>query len=492
MALRDYIDILRRRWLAGLAVALTVLAATAGITLLMPEKYTATTRLFFAVQGTESVTDLAQGSTFAEKQITSYAQVATSPLVLDPVIDGLHLDLSPADLAKSVSAVVPTDTVILEVSVVDEDPAQATAIANAIGTELARVVSQLSPEQQGGGQAVKATILQPAVVPVAPSSPDIARNLALGLVLALLLGVFAAFLRNVLDTKIRSDADLRSVTDAPLLGSIAFDESVPTHPVVVAEEPLSAPSEAVRRLRTNLQFVGAPGQSKKVVITSSVPGEGKTTTSINLAVSLADAGAKVILVDADLRRPAVAEYMGLEGAAGLTTVLIGKVELADVIQPWRSSGLDILPSGQVPPNPSELLGSPAMAVLLDQLGESYDVVLLDSAPLLPVTDAAILTKLAGGALVVVGADRIHRRQLEDALEALATAGAEVHGLALNKVAKRDTQPYAYHGGYYRASASDRATDSAGDSRPSEAADQSDATYAASEESSAVTVGRGGR
>jgi capsular exopolysaccharide synthesis family protein len=450
--LRDYLDVLRRRWITAVVVALTVLAATSAITLLMPEKYTATTRLFFAVQGTESVTDLAQGSTFAEKQITSYAEVATSPIVLDPVIDQLHLTVSSVDLAKSVAATVPTDTVILDVSVTDPDPQQATAIANAIGTQLAQVVGELSPERTNGTQAVKATILKPAVVPPFPSSPNVLRNLAVGAALALVLGLAAALLRNVLDTKIRSDDDLRALTDSPVLGTIALDEVVSAHPVVVADEPLSGPSEAVRRLRTNLQFVGAPNASKKVVITSSVPGEGKTTTSINLAVALADAGLRVILVDADLRRPSVAENMGLEGAAGLTTVLIGRAELADVIQPWRSSRLDILPSGQVPPNPSELLGSTAMDVLLEQLGETYDVVLLDSPPLLPVTDATILTKLAGGALVVVGADRIHRRQLEDSLDTLATAGAETYGLVLNKVAKRDAQPYAYHGAYYRASA----------------------------------------
>ena len=187
----------------------------------------------------------------------------------------------------------------------------------------------------------------------------------------------------MLDTKIRNDDDLRSITASPVLGSIAFDETVPSHPIVIADEPHSAPAEAVRRLRTNLQFVGAASESKSLVITSSVPGEGKTTTSINLAVALADAGNRVVLVDADLRRPSVAEYMGLEGAAGLTTVLIGRAGVADVIQPWRSSGLDVLPSGQVPPNPSELLGSSAMRVLLEQLSESYDVVLLDSPPLLP-------------------------------------------------------------------------------------------------------------
>jgi capsular exopolysaccharide synthesis family protein len=226
---------------------------------------------------------------------------------------------------------------------------------------------------------------------------------------------------------------------------------------MVAEQPLGAPAEAIRRLRTNLQFVGAGTQSKSLVVTSSVPGEGKSTTAINLAVSLADAGSRVILVDADLRRPSVADYLGVEGRAGLTTVLIGRADLEDVIQPWRDSGLHILPSGQVPPNPSELLGSTVMVDLLAKLEADYDVVLLDTPPLLPVTDATILTKLVGGAVVVVGADRIHKAQLAEALETLEIAGAQLHGLVLNKIARRDANPYVYENGYYSSKVEDAPT-----------------------------------
>jgi capsular exopolysaccharide synthesis family protein len=431
------------------AVALAVLAAVAGVTLAMTPQYTAATRLFFAVEGTESVTDLAQGSTFAEKQMTSYVEVASSPLVLEPVIRQLGLLTSPTELAPSVAASVPTGTVILQVAVTRADREEAAAIANAIGAELSTVVvSGLSPERGDGKSTVKATVLTPALTPGAPSSPNLALNLGIGLALGLFLGVTVALLSEVLNTKIRGDADVRALTDGPLLGAIAFDDAVPTHPVMVADQPLSAPSEAIRRLRTNLQFVGAGSGSKSVVITSSIPGEGKSTTAINLAVSLADAGSRVVLVDADLRRPSVAEYLGLEGRAGLTSVLIGRADVEDVIQPWRDSGLDVLPSGQVPPNPSELLGSPAMVELVAKLEASYDVVLLDTPPLLPVTDATILTKLVGGALVVVGADRIHRAQLAESLETLETADARLHGLVLNKIARRDARPYVYENGYY--------------------------------------------
>ena len=448
MELRAYLNILRRRWLMVALVALSALALAAVVTLLMTPRYTATTRLFFGVEGTGSAADLAQGSTFAEKQMTSYAEVATSPLVLGSVIERLDLAVGPADLADKITASVPSDTVILEVSVSDTDPGRAAQIANAVGAELSDVAASLSPERADGTQALRATVLAPAVVPGGPSSPNVPRNLGLGLLVGLLLGVGLAILQQLMNTKIRNDQDVRALSDSPILGAIAFDQDVPSHPVMVAEQPLGAPAEAIRRLRTNLQFVGAGTQSKSLVVTSSVPGEGKSTTAINLAVSLADAGSRVILVDADLRRPSVADYLGLEGRAGLTTVLIGRADLEDVIQPWRDSGLHILPSGQVPPNPSELLGSTVMVDLLAKLESDYDVVLLDTPPLLPVTDATILTKLVGGAIVVVGADRIHKAQLAEALETLEIAGAQLHGLVLNKIARRDANPYVYENGYY--------------------------------------------
>ena len=441
MELGDYLDILRRRWLGVLIIALTVLALASAVTLLMPKKYTATTRLFIAVAG-ESVSDLAQGSNFAEKQMSSYAEVATSPHVLEPVIGLLGLRTNPKELAKSVEATVPVDTVILEIAATDRDPAQAAQIANAVGLQLAKAAADLSPQR-----AVQATTIAPAQVPEDASSPNIPLNLAIGVIVGLLLGLGVAVLRHVLDTKVRNENDVRGMTDSPILGVVAYDQEVSSHPVILRDQPLAAPSEAIRRLRTNLQFVDLVNRPKSIVISSSIPGEGKSTIAMNLAVSLADTGSRVILVDADLRRPSIAEYAGVEGQVGLTTVLIGRAEVEHVVQPLGRTGLDLLPAGQVPPNPSELLGSTAMAALLEQLSDSYDMVLLDSPPLLPVTDAVVLSLLAGGALVVVGADRIHRPQLQQSLESLETAGAHLFGVVMNKIARREAAAYAYGSAY---------------------------------------------
>ena len=289
MALHEYLEVLRRRWISVAIVALTAIALAAAVTLAMTTQYTATTRLFFAVEGSETVTDLAQGSSFAEKQMTSYAEVATSPLVLNPVIDRLNLETRAADLARSVTATIPPETVILEISAVDPDPNRAAAIANAIGTEVAQVAGELSPDRADGSKAVEATTLAAALVPTDPSSPRVLRNLALGALLGLLLGLGAALLRNVLDSKVRSELDVRAVTESPLLGVIGQDDKVPAHPIILRDEPLSAAAEAVRRLRTNLKFTDLGDRPRSIVITSAIPGEGKSTTALNLAVALADA-----------------------------------------------------------------------------------------------------------------------------------------------------------------------------------------------------------
>jgi succinoglycan biosynthesis transport protein ExoP len=444
--LGEYLDILRRRWLGVLIIALTTLALASAVTLAMPKKYTATTRLFIAV-ASDSVTDLAQGSNFAAKQMSSYAEVTRSPRVLTPVIEQLGLQVTPEELAESVEATVPVaDTVILEIAATDTDATRAAQIANAVGQQLAKAAGDLS-QRPDGTKAVQASTIAEAQVPEEASSPKIPQNLGIGLIVGLLLGLGLAVLRHVLDTKIRNENDVRALTDSPILGVVAYDQEVSSHPVILREQPLAAPSEAVRRLRTNLQFIDVANRPKSIVISSSIPGEGKSTIAINLAVSLADTGARVILVDADLRQPSIAEYADIEGGVGLTTVLIGRVEVEDVIQPFAATGLDLLPAGQIPPNPSELLGSTAMADLLERLSASYDMVLLDSPPLLPVTDAVVLSKLAGGALVVVGADRIHRPQLQQSMESLETAGSHLFGIVMNKIARRDAAAYGYGSGY---------------------------------------------
>ena len=450
--LQDYLRIIRRSWVLLLVITLVAVGAATAYSLLKTPEYEATTKVFVSTQSATSVGDLAQGNTFTQQVVQSYTDIVTTPIVLDPVIDDLGLKTTNAALAKQVTANAALNTVVIEITVTDMSPAASADIANEVASSLAKVVrDDLAPSTTGTAAPVKVTVVQPASVPLAASSPNIPLNIALGLLVGLALGVGFAVLRSVLDTRIRGIHDVETVTTAPVLGGIAFDQKATKRPLIVQDDPRSPRAESFRSLRTNLQFLDFDGRARSFVVTSAIQGEGKTTTVANLAIALADAGARVVIIDADMRRPQLAETMGIEGAVGLSDVLIGKVSLAEALQPWGSEGrLHILPAGQIPPNPSELLGSQWATDMIDSLTETFDVVLIDAPPLLPVSDAAILSKRTGGAIVVVAAGRTRRAQLAGAIDALDAIGGDVLGVVVTMLPTKGPDAYGYgagHAGY---------------------------------------------
>lgn len=447
MELQDYLRTVRTSWRL---IAVTVLVATAvaaGLSFSATPTYRATTQLFVSVRTSDSTADLLQGSSFSQRQVKSYAAMVSTPVVLQPVVDQLGLDRTAGELAHEVSASSPADTVLIDISVTDPDPGLAAATADATAASFAVVVADLEAPADGSGSPVKVSVVRPAATPSAPTAPDHRLDLALGLLAGAVLGFGGALLRRALDTRVRDAKDIAALTPASVIGSIPEDPHGSDRPLIVQSDPHSQRAEAYRRLRTNLQFLRLDGGARTIVLTSTVPDEGKSTSAANLAIALADAGTRVVIVDADLRRPSIARYLGLEGAVGLTTVLIGQATLEDVVQPWGNGFLDVLPAGQVPPNPSEILGSAAMGELLAELARRYDVVLLDSPPLLPVTDAAVLSTQASGTLLVVGADRVHRRQLAEAVGALEAVRSRLLGVVLNRVPRTGPDGYGGYGAY---------------------------------------------
>ena len=444
MELHEYVAILRKRWVSILLITALAVACAMTATLLATPTYQANSQVFVSVSSGGSTSDLLQGASFSQDRVTSYTAMVTSPRVLIPVIARLGLHTTPDQLAASITADSPLNTVLIDITVTNTSPKMASDVANATAESLGTQVTALEKPAGAQPSPVRVSTLRTATMPTAPATPKAETNLALGLLLGLLLGGALAVLREVLDTKVRSETDVQKVTDVSVIARIGYDEDAPKHPLIVQSSPHSHRSEAFRRLRTNLQFLDIADRPKTIVVTSSLPGEGKTTTAINLAITLADAGSRVALVDADLRRPSIAEYMGLESEVGLTTVLIGQADLQDAIQPWGDRNLHVLTSGEVPPNPSELLGSRSMANLLEQLSSQYDMVLIDTPPLLPVTDAAILAKITGGALVLAAADSLHRQQLADGLGSLEDVGARVLGVVLNRLAHKQTDAYSYY------------------------------------------------
>lgn len=442
MDLRDYLRILRKRWMVIVAFVLISVAAAATVSLLVTPKYEATTQVFVFVQSSGNAADLSQGNVFAQGQVKSYADAVNTPRVLDSVIKQLGLKESATELAQSVTATAALDTVNVTITVDSPSAVASASIANAVTASFQRVVADITKPSSGSSQ-VSVSVLQPATVPTAPVSPKLGLNLILGVLVGLVLGLGVALLIQVLDTRVRGEHDVEEITRTPIIGGIAFDPNATVRPLIVQDSPHSARAEAFRTLRTNLQFLDVEPGAKSFVITSSIPSEGKTTTAANLAIALADSGASVVIMDADLRRPKLAEYMGLEGAIGLTDVLISRTKLEDALQPWGRSNLSVLPAGSIPPNPSELLGSRAMANLLSSLESTFDVVLLDLPPLLPVTDAALVSKFTRGALVIVSAGRTNKGELAAALATLEHVGAPVAGIILTMLPTKGPDAYGY-------------------------------------------------
>lgn len=447
MELKDYIRILRRNWpVVATCVLLGVLGAGLASILVTP-RYVSETKLFVALQNSDSVSELQQGNVFTQARVQSYVKTVTTPTVLQPVIDDLGLATSPASLAQRVVANSDANTVLINISVTDESPVNAAAIAQAISTSLVTAVDALERPASGEASPVRLSIVTPASAPTSPSSPNTRVNILVGLFAGLVLGLGAAILRSVIDTRVRGVEDLRRISGASVLGAITFDNDAKKKPLLTQTSRQSPRAESFRQLRTNLQFAHVSHKSKTVLVTSSLPGEGKSTTATNLAIAMAESGQTVVLVDADLRRPMVAEYLGLDRHAGLTTALVGNAPVEELLQPWGANQLYILASGQVPPNPSELLGSHPMKQLILKLEDMFDAVVIDAPPLLPVTDAAVLAQQVGGVILVVGAQKVRTQEVEKSLSALSMVQADLLGLVLNRVPGRGPDSYAYN--YYR-------------------------------------------
>lgn len=465
MDLQEYMRILRRNWILVSASTLLGILVGGAISILVQPTYTSETQLFVATQSSGSVTELQQGNSFSQARVQSYVKTVASPLVLQPAIDSLGIDTTAAELGKRVIASTDLNTVLINIAVSDKSPVQAAAIAQAVAASLIRTVDSLEKPKSGGVSPVSLSVTKPAVAPVGPSGPNTRLNLAIGVVAGLVLGAAGALLRSRLDTRIRSEGDVRQITDLPVLGGIAFDEDATRKPLLTQAAPQSPRAESFRQLRTNLQFANVSAHAKTVLVTSSIPGEGKSTTATNLAIALAQSGLSVCLVDADLRRPMVSEYLGLDGNVGLTTALVGTADVLDAVQSWGEDNLFVLASGMIPPNPSELLGSQEMVRIIERLEGSFDSVVIDAPPLIPVTDAAVLAQHVGGVIMVAGAHTVRRQEVDRSLNSLQLVGAVVLGLVLNRVPTKGADAYAYSYTSYASTQGRMLDESADELRP---------------------------
>lgn len=445
MSLQRVAAILKSNALLIFLISLFCVGVSAAFASFVTPKFEARTQLYVSASSVGgNASDLANGATFSTQIVNSYADVAKTRIVLDPVISELNLGTTSEELANKITVSAPQGSVLLEISVNDDNAQRAADIANSAARNLKKVVEEkLEVGGPKGGSLVNLTVTEEASAPEVPKSPKPVLDLFIGLVLGLLLSIGIAITRDILDTRIRSLEDVEAASDVPLLGGILDEPNVENNPLTMQVRPESPRAESFRALRTNLQFLNLGGGPQTYVMTSANPSEGKSTTSANLALSLAEAGSRVVLIEADLRLPKVHEYLGVESESGLSDLLVGRVDLEDVVERWGRSSLYFLPAGKIPPNPSELLGSTEMQSLIERLGHEYDYVIVDAPPILSVTDAAVIGHHTRGALVAVAAGITRKPELTSAISTLTQAGVNPEGIIVTRLPQKDAAHYGY-------------------------------------------------
>lgn len=441
LRLQDYVSMVRRN--TTLLIVITLLGVlVAGVACIVrPQQYEATAELYVSVATDElSAGELMQGAEFSRRAVEAYAHIAKSDQVLQPVISELGLSQSSSELSEQISVTAIDPTSILAVTARGDDPELAARVANSVGASLS---TYITTELETGGSlsattgSVRITKFQDALVPHAPVPPSVPVALIIGAVLGLAVGVCVALIRGSLDSRLYTRDDIAEVTEHPIIGEI-----------VALKKPLSVPltsnasgggqhAESLRELRTNI----SPGRSepevarscRSIVFAAGADSEGASSTAVQLAISLAAAEYRVVLVDGDLRAPRVAEILGIRKGAGLAELLAGTAHPADALHAWGDSGLSVIPSGKPASNPSELLESKRFGLLMEELARNFEFVIVDAPPVSTATDASIIGRHMDGMVYTVATGVSRAPVLEESLRKLATAGVSVLGIVRTRV-----------------------------------------------------------
>ncbi|AGB21358.1 capsular exopolysaccharide biosynthesis protein [Mycobacterium sp. JS623] len=448
MNIHEFLRLLRSRWLIICATTAVAVGGAVALNALTTPLYEGSTRLFVSTTSGASASEAYQGTLFSQQRVLSYTKLLMGETLAQRTVDKLQLDMSADSLRAKVKATSAPDTVLIDVSVLDPSRVRARDIANALSDEFVVMVSELETPAGSEKPDARVVVEQHASLPASPVVPKTTRNILIALALGVLLGIGLAVLRDRFDNTLKDRQSLEETTGVGLVASIPLDRDRKKDPAISFNSDRSAIAEAFRELRTNLQFLEVDDPPRILLITGSLPSEGKSTTAINIALALAEGDNSVVLVDGDMRRPTLAEYLGLIGNVGFSTVLAGRATIHEVVQKTTFPGLSVLTSGEIPPNPSELLGSLAAKKVLSELRADFDYVIVDSSPLLAVTDAAVLAAAADGVLLICRFGKTKREQLAHAVGNLRNVGARILGAVFTMTPARGNSSYnySYYGG----------------------------------------------
>lgn len=435
MDLRSYCRRLIRRWPVFVSVFVLVGAAIAGAGFLMPVAYTTDVRMVFT-PNLSAQTEIATrqvGEVYVSDRMNTYAQVVTTNQVLQPVIDSLGLGVTVHELVERIEVTIPSSTSVINLSVSAPTAEEAASTANRIAAVMPAAIAGLEGTATVAESPVKVSVLQPADIPDKASSPKVLLNLVVAVGLAFFAAIFAALVADNFDTRVRGRRDVTAL-GVPYLGGTPTIRGATARTLLQFTEQRPDLQTILRRIAIDVLYA-VDGTPASVVFTSPRAGAGKTMVASNIAGALAEAGNRVVFIDADVRGGRLAAQLGIPQTRGITDVISGRIELDDSVLHTNWGGFTIVPCGGSAIDVGEMLAGEKFGALMRDLADHFDVVIVDAPPITNLSEASRFTQNIANVVVVAEAATTRRAELLLATDSLRHAGAKILGVVLSRVRK---------------------------------------------------------